>query len=97
MVIFILLGVIGLSTPWTTRRAAILTRPQTEPVKFSAGPSREGNELARVILIDCATEVWAELVFEVAPSRFVWADDEASRESVMAAVVISFISLFLNW
>jgi hypothetical protein len=67
---------------------------RTEPVKFSAGPFREGTEPLRVILIVCEScigAVWGAPDPSAVPAGFAWAEAEASRESNMTVAANSFI------
>src|SRR6185295_18732910 len=51
---------------------------RTEPVKFSAGPCREGCEPLRVILIDCESGDPTKPRRELSPALLVWVQPAAS-------------------
>jgi hypothetical protein len=73
---------------------------RTEPVKYSAGPFREGCEPLRVMVMVSASALAATAGAsepEAAPAWLAWAHAEASRASDMTVAASRFISVLPHW
>ena len=73
---------------------------RTEPVKYAAGPFREGCEPLRVMVMVGASALAASAGVsepEAALARFAWVHADASRASDMTVAASRFISVLPHW